>query len=774
MMGTGGTASEAEGDVLHVSQRHEARFFVPVPSALFSASATVGDRLSEALGRVAVVCAPAGYGKTSQIAAWAASDPRPVAWVDLGRVDNDPVVLLAGLVQVLCEVTDFDAEAVPSSRRSPIEFCDVVVPSFGRLVASCRTPFVVALDDAHVIESPTALALLGALAGNVPPGSTVVIAGRSVPKTTLNRLRLDPGVVEITARDLALDVDDADAIFLSMGLALEPEHVTSLVRRTEGWPVGLRLAGLAVLGERDAATAVEAFTGQDRYVADYLRDEWVRGLSSEESEFLMQAACLGWFSGALCDEVFERCGSAKLLERLHENSLLVIPLDRRDEWFRMHHLLVDFLHDELRRTRADLVRDIHVRASSWFEAQNDIDSAFHHAIQAGDLSRGERLIVEHAGEYDTKGRHATVQAWLSSLPGHFVNTRPSLCVVAAVTALAVDGGVSCDRWMRFFEQAVESPDGAHADHVTLVKAALLRALIGRAPVADLSDDAELAYQELGPGTWHAMACLVLGALRYLQDEDSMATELLIEGAAEAKISGAATLEAICHAHLAIVLDRVGDNERATIVALAARESLRVNRIEGVSTTVLVTAMNALVVARKGDFDGARADVRSARRQLAGFDSVMPWLNVQTRLVLARTSLLLGDRMGARTLLDELEQHLRCQPDAIGSKKQLAELSDLVDSARRTLPCGAPALTAAELRVLHYLPTNLGLGDIAERLYVSRNTAKSHTAAIYRKLGTSSRREAVELARRAGLLPGVESDDLGSPIAERHVDYVTTW
>jgi LuxR family maltose regulon positive regulatory protein len=142
-------------------------------------------------------------------------------------------------------------------------------------------------------------------------------------------------------------------------------------------------------------------------------------------------------------------------------------------------------------------------------------------------------------------------------------------------------------------------------------------------------------------------------------------------------------------------------------------------------------------------------------------------------VLARTSLLLGDRMGARTLLDELEQHLGCQPDAIGSKKQLAELSDLVDSARRTLPCGAPALTATELRVLHFLPTNRGLGDIAERLYVSRNTVKSHTAAIYRKLGTSSRREAVELARRAGLLPGVEPDDLGTLIADRHVDHVTT-
>jgi LuxR family maltose regulon positive regulatory protein len=750
-----------------IRQDHEARFCVPVLPAAVSARAAVGERLSAAVGRVAMVCAPAGYGKTSQIAVWAAGDPRSVAWIDLGRVDNDPVVLLANLVQVLCEVTEFDAEALPSSRRSPIEFSDVVVPAFGRLVANCRTPFVLALDDAHVIESPAALDLLDALASNVPAQSTLVIAGRSVPKTTLSRLRLDPGIVEITAGDLALDIADAEAIFFSMGLALEPQQVASLVRRTEGWPVGVRLAGLAVLGERDAATAVEAFTGQDRYVADYLRDEWMSGLSSQESDFLMRTACLGWFSGALCDEVFESRGSAKLLERLHENSLLVIPLDRREEWFRMHHLLVDFLHDELRRTHADQVRAIHQRASSWFEARNDIDPAFHHAIQAGDLDRCERLIVEHAGEYDTIGRHATVQGWLSSLPSHYVNSHPSLCVVGAVTALAMDGGVSCDRWMRFLEQAVESTDGGHADQATAVKAALLRATIGRVPIADLSDDAELAYRGLGPGHWHAMACLVLGALHYMRDDDNEAAELFIEGAAEAKISGAATLEAICLAHLAVVLDRVGDTDQATNVARSAHESLRVHGLEDVSTTVLVTAMNALSLVRAGDFDGARAYRQRALRQIVGFDSVMPWLNVQTRLVLARTSLLLGDRPCARTLLDEVEQHLRFQPDAIGSKRQLAELSDLVDSARRTLPHGAPALTTTELRVLHYLPTNLGLADIAERLYVSRNTAKSHTAAIYRKLGTNSRREAVELARGAGLLAGEEPDDLASLIADRH-------
>ena len=184
-------------------------------------------------------------------------------------------------------------------------------------------------------------------------------------------------------------------------------------------------------------------------------------------------------------------------------------------------------------------------------------------------------------------------------------------------------------------------------------------------------------------------------------------------------------------------------------------------------------MNALASARAGDVETARADVLLARRQLAGLESVMPWLNVQTRLVLARTSLLLGDRGAARTLLDEAEQHLRCQPDAIWAKKQLAALSDAVAAARHVVPCGAPGLTTAELKVLHYLPTNLRISDIAARLYVSRNTAKSHVAAIYRKLGTSSRAE----SGRAGApdrvsCPASSQTPAKPSIAAQHVDGVT--
>ena len=166
----------------------------------------------------------------------------------------------------------------------------------------------------------------------------------------------------------------------------------------------------------------------------------------------------------------------------------------------------------------------------------------------------------------------------------------------------------------------------------------------------------------------------------------------------------------------------------------------------------VTAMSAHVEARAGDPLAAKADMLLTRRNLSYITGMGAWVNVQARLSLAHTCLLLSDRAGARTLVDEAARYLRAQPDATSSHARLQELEESLEAARYALPLGPSSLTTAELGVLHFLPTNLSLADIAQRLYVSRNTAKSHAAAIYRKLGVSSRSDAVNVAREAGLLP----------------------
>jgi LuxR family maltose regulon positive regulatory protein len=166
---------------------------------------------------------------------------------------------------------------------------------------------------------------------------------------------------------------------------------------------------------------------------------------------------------------------------------------------------------------------------------------------------------------------------------------------------------------------------------------------------------------------------------------------------------------------------------------------------------VVSAMSALGAASLGDAQAALADWHLARAQLALLKDLSGWANVQTRVALAHTSVLLGDRMGAETLLREAHEFLVRQPDATRAHRQVAKLEELVGHLRRHSSIGSSALTTAELRVLHYLPTNLSLAAIGNRLYVSRYTVKTHCESIYRKLNVNSRSEAVEAARDVGLL-----------------------
>jgi LuxR family maltose regulon positive regulatory protein len=214
--------------------------------------------------------------------------------------------------------------------------------------------------------------------------------------------------------------------------------------------------------------------------------------------------------------------------------------------------------------------------------------------------------------------------------------------------------------------------------------------------------------------------------------DDIAVEVLTEGAEEAAVLGAPAVEAYCTAMLALIAHFEGDTARSASLARTARRIAVDNRLERASGMAVVSAMCALTAASTGD---ARAG----------------WANVQTRVALAHTSVLLGDRIGAETLVREAREMLIRQPDATRALRQLTKLEELIGHMRRRSSIGSSALTTAELRVLHYLPTNLSLAEIGNRLYVSRYTVKTHCASIYRKLNVSSRSEAVDAARDLGLL-----------------------
>ena len=430
----------------------------------------------------------------------------------------------------------------------------------------------------------------------------------------------------------------------------------------------------------------------------------------------------------------------------------MIPLDRRGGSYRLHGLLRDVLdaafaqRDRLGRRAVDL------RCSEWFEQQGEIDRAVHHALRAGDRARAEALVCRHAVDYQTTGRYATVHRWLAAFANVDVLATPSLCLTAAITALGMGDDVAATTWVHCGLRALESEANIDVDPMLVHRLTACRSVLSVGPARDALADASSAYEALPPGSWHALACEALGAHCFALGDDERAMAVLSEGAEEAHLAGAATFEAICRAHLAMLQLEAGDSARASATTRHARRVMSLHQLEDMPSMILVSAMSALVEARDGHLDIAKAELGLTRRNMAFVSAVSAWANIEARIALAHTCLLLSDRVGAQVFVDEAAAYLRAQPDATGPRRQLAVLEAQLKTARTIVPMGPSSLTTAELKVLHYLPTNLNVGEIAQRLYVSRNTAKSHAAAVYRKLGASSRGEAVAAARSSGLLP----------------------
>jgi LuxR family maltose regulon positive regulatory protein len=351
----------------------------------------------------------------------------------------------------------------------------------------------------------------------------------------------------------------------------------------------------------------------------------------------------------------------------------------------------------------------------------------------------------------TTGHAGTVRRWIEMFPQTQVLESAPLCVIAAAVAIALGEADTALTWLEFARQAAESAD-ADSDRTASRVRALRSVTVTWVDTDELAEAAR-AYRELAPGIWHAVACWGYGWLSFATGDDERAARLLAEGAAEARIAGAPTIEAQCLASSAVLGWESGDQEQATASARRARTIVRDHGWDNLPTLVLATAMSALVEAADGNPTEANADIALTRRNLVYLRAAATWSNVQCRIALARASLALGDRVGARIFVDEAGQMVAQVPIASRSTDQLDELRDRLDHSKSSLPHGPSSLTSAELRVLHFLPTNLTLTEIAQRLYVSRNTAKTHAAAVYRKLGVSSRGEAVELARAVGLLAG---------------------
>jgi len=414
-------------------------------------------RLNEELGRALVlVCTPAGFGKTTLLADWAADTTLAVAWLSLDADDNDPARFWRYLTAALDRVVGGLGEhMIPLlSPGSGVSSQGVVTALINQLEANPDEVALV-LDDYHAIESTAIHDSLGFLLSHLPPRLHMVIATRSDPPLPLARLRARGQLAELRAADLRFTPEESAAFLQEVWkLDLPPEAVAALQTRTEGWAVGLQLAALSLQQRPDPGGFLDEFTGTHRYVLDYLTEEVLERQPEHVRAFLLQTSILERLSGPLCDAVTGDSDGQSMLEALERANLFVVPLDEQRRWWRFHHLFADLLRVRLVQTHPELVPELHRRAAEWCEPHGLIDEAIRHALAAGDTPWATRLVEGHMGETLRRGESVIVR-WLALLPDDAIRARPGLCLAKAMTELNLDHVESVERLLEHAERAFD-------------------------------------------------------------------------------------------------------------------------------------------------------------------------------------------------------------------------------------------------------------------------------------------------------------------------------
>ncbi len=375
-----------------------------------------------------LVSAPAGYGKTMLLAEWSAHSPVPVSWVALDESDNSPTRFLAYLIATLDKIqsnVSVNAQTLlKSSQPLPLP---VVLTTLINDISAIPFSFVLILDDYQFIHNQSVHDTLAYILDHQPPNLHLVISTRGDPPLPLPRLRSRGQLVEIREKNLRFTSEEVDQYFkASTGLELSAEDVTALEERTEGWVVGLQTAALSIQGRDEPSSFIQSFSGSNRYILDYLKEEVLCRQSEDIQKFLMETSILDSLCGNLCDVVTCQAGSQELLERIEKANLFLIPLDEERQWYRYHHLFAELLTARLEHLYPQLVKGLHRRASEWYEEHGMIEIAMQHAFAAGDNERLSRLLEQNAFLMIMRGETTTLMEWLGKIPEELIYSRLEL------------------------------------------------------------------------------------------------------------------------------------------------------------------------------------------------------------------------------------------------------------------------------------------------------------------------------------------------------------
>jgi LuxR family transcriptional regulator, maltose regulon positive regulatory protein len=709
-------------------------------------------------GKITLIDAPPGYGKTTLLAQYLQSegDNLPIAWVALDEQDNDPVRLWRHITEALRQIAPegaFGTDGFVGLGFDESNLIEMVLPTLINGLSELPRRVVLVLDDYHCIEESECHKLMSFFIEHLPDTIHLIFSTRCDLPLPLGRLRASGEVNEIRAKQLAFTEKEA-ASFLreSLHLNLGSEDLRTLLERTEGWPAGIYLAALSLRGKRDVHAFIELFRGNHRLIVDFLAEEVLSTLSEEEREFLLRSSILKRMSASLCDAVTGTKHSGRFLRTLEHSNLFIASLDDYGEWYRYHNLFSDFLYYELRSTQPQVVPVLHERASEWFEWAGLVEEAIHHAIAAGDFGRAGGLVAQHWLGYVASGQIMTIERWLAALPEDLIEGDAPLCLLRAWVAALQGRGEESERFLALAEGGTykgKLPDGSASIEAGV---ALVRGLFGYGGVQAMLESAKRAeelepHEQSSPRT--VLVRLALGMSLYYSGESPRAREQL-EEALGLLGGGQPFLQIVLLCTLSFVATEEGHLEEAESLACAAHAVVKKFRLERVPQSSAVPIALGRALAGLGKVAEAQIELEkgiSVRRQ---FPSLSPWPTLVGLLTLAQVRWALGERGEAQALFVEARSIMKHYPDC-GIFTELLERSESA-LGRNKQPKGTltQELTERELAVLRLLESESYNREIGRLLFISPNTVKAHIKSIYRKLGVTSRKEAVERARAMGL------------------------
>jgi len=643
----------------------ETKFFVPRPRPALVSRPRLHELLDHGVAsKLTLVSTPAGFGKTTLLAEWLASAEGKTAWLSLDRGDNDATTfwtyVIAALRTVVPDVGAIELALMQEPQPPPIEG---VLTTLINDLGTVSDDVVLVLDDYHVIDASDVQDAMAFLLDHLPPQLHVVFATRSDPVLPLARLRTRGELVEIRAADLRFTPDEATSYLTNvMGLPLTEQDVSALENRTEGWIAALQLAALSMVGRDDVAGFIAGFTGDDRYIVDYLVEEVLNRQPDQVTTFLLQTSVLERLNGPLCDTVTGQEAGKAMLETLDRENLFLVPLDDQRQWYRYHHLFADVLHARLLDEQPDMVPELHRRASAWHEQFGETSVAIDHALAAEDFTRVANLVERAAPVMRRERREAVLRGWLEKLPEELFATRPvvSMDYVGALMSTGEIEGVEAR--LQDVERSLDAPGSA-----VYVDEEEFRRLPGQVAVhragqslmrGDLSATATFARRALdvAPADDHlarGAGSALLGLACWPTGDLEAAHDGYVEGMAELRMAGhiGDVLGcAITLADIRVVQGRLGEAMRAfeQSMELATNHSDAVLR----GTADMHVGMSTILTER-GDLDAARRHLQ--RSQDLGEHMGLPQNPHRWRIAMARIKEADGDLDAAVTLLDEAER-----------------------------------------------------------------------------------------------------------------------